>query len=134
METPLTRGPGGRILTNCNVWSPDGQWIAYDTRSDAAGEKFDGTRIEMVRADTGEIRTLYESKHGANCGVVTWHPKEMKVAFILGPEHPTAEWSYGPSRRQNVIVEVDRPGSAVNLDARDLTPPFTPGALRGGSH
>jgi hypothetical protein len=23
---------------------------------------------------------------------------------------------------------------AINLDARDLTPPFTPGALRGGSH
>src|SRR5439155_22727947 len=74
------------------------------------------------------------ARNGANCGVVTWHPKEMKVAFILGPENPTAEWSYGPNRRQGVIVEVDRPGLAVNLDARDLTPPFTPGALRGGSH
>jgi Tol biopolymer transport system component len=134
MERILTHGPGGRILTNCNVWSPDAQWIAYDTRSDAAGDRFDGRRIEIVHVDTGEICTLFESKHGAHCGVVSWHPKEMKVAFILGPEHPTAEWSYGPSRRRGVIVALDGPGVAINLDARDLSPPFTPGALHGGSH
>jgi hypothetical protein len=33
-----------------------------------------------------------------------------------------------------VIVDVQRSGIASHLDARDLTPPFTPGALRGGSH
>ena len=95
---------------------------------------FDGTRIEMVNVRTKEVRVLYESQNGANCGVVTWHPTEPKVVFILGPEHPTPDWSYGPSRRQGVVVDVRRPGVAVNLDARDLTPPFTPGALRGGSH
>jgi hypothetical protein len=31
-------------------------------------------------------------------------------------------------------VDVEKPNVAVNLDARDLVPPFTPGALRGGSH
>jgi len=31
-------------------------------------------------------------------------------------------------------VDTAKPGVANNLDARDLTPPFTPGALRGGSH
>lgn len=133
-ESQLTGGPGGRILTNANVWSPDGEWIAYDTRSDPAGDTFDGTRIEMVNVRTKEVRTLYESKNGANCGVVTWHPTEPKVTFILGPEHPTPDWSYGPSRRQGVVVDARRPGVAVNLDARDLTPPYTPGALRGGSH
>ena len=99
----LTSGPGGRILTNCNVWSPCGEWIAFDTRSDAAGSVFDGTRIQAVHARTGEVRTLYESQNGACCGVATWHPHEMKVAFILGPEFPTAEYSYGPSRRQGVV-------------------------------
>ncbi|QEL15291.1 DUF3748 domain-containing protein [Limnoglobus roseus] len=133
-EQQLTTGPGGRILTNVGVWSPDGKWIVYDTRSDAAGETFDGTRIEAVHVETREIRTLYESKHGANCGVATWHPKEPKVVFILGPENPTADWKYGASRRQGVIVDASKPGVAVNLDARDLVPPFTPGALRGGSH
>ena len=133
-ETQLTRGPSGRILTNFGVWSPDGQWLVYDTRSDAEGSVFDGTRIELVHADTGEIRTVYESRRGANCGVATFHPHRNEVVFILGPEDPTPDWEYAPSHRQGVIVSVDRPGVAVNLDARDLTLPGTPGALRGGSH
>lgn len=172
MERQLTSGPGGRILTNCNVWSPCGEWVVFDTRSDPAGGVFDGTRIQAVHFRTGEVRMLYDSINGACCGVVTWHPLEMKVAFILGPEFPTAEWSYGPSRRQGVVADLPsplegeggrRPGvglvlnspplppgslrslvdlplkggggqSARHLDARDLTPPFTPGALRGGTH
>ena len=31
-------------------------------------------------------------------------------------------------------MDVNQPGVKINLDARDITPPFTPGALRGGSH
>ncbi|MGL6095766.1 MAG: DUF3748 domain-containing protein [Fimbriiglobus sp.] len=133
-ETQITAGPGGCVLTNCHVWSPDGRWVVYDTRSDAAGDVFDGTRIEAVNADTREIRVLYESRNGANCGVATWHPTEPRVAFILGPEHPSAEWTYGPTRRRGAIVDASEPGVAANLDARNLMSPFTPGALRGGSH
>ena len=133
-EIRLPGGPGGRQLTNCNVWSSDGFWIAYDTRSGPDGSVFDGTRIEAVHADTGEIRILYESRNGAGCGAATWHPAEPKVAFIHGPEHPTPDWTYGFARRQGVVVDARRPGVARPLDARDVVPPFTPGALRGGSH
>ena len=35
---------------------------------------------------------------------------------------------------QGVVVRAARPGVIERLDARDLVPPFTPGALRGGSH
>jgi len=133
-EKQLTQGPGGRILTNCSVWSPDGQWLVYDTRSDAEGAVFDGTRVEIIHADTGQIKTMYESRRGACCGVATFHPLKDEIVFILGPEDPTPDWAYSPSHRQGVIVLVDSPGEAVNLDARDLTPPGTPGALRGGSH
>lgn len=135
-ERQLTTGDGsdgGRILTNVNVWSPDGLWILYDTRSDASGEKFDGTRIEAIHVETREVRVLYESRNGACCGVATWHPFEQRIIFIHGPEHPTADWSYGPSRRHGVIVEFGKP-TAIPFDGRDLVPPFTPGALRGGSH
>ena len=31
-------------------------------------------------------------------------------------------------------MDTGRPGVARNLDARDIVAPFTPGALRGGSH
>ncbi len=133
-EQQVTRGPGGRILTNTGVWSPDSEWIVYDTRNDAAGDVFDGTRIEMVNVRTGEVRVLYESKNGAHCGVATVHPRVMKVAFILGPENPTPDWQYNAWHRQGVTVECAHPGKAFDLDARDLVPPFTSGALRGGSH
>jgi hypothetical protein len=88
----------------------------------------------MVNVDTGEVRELYRARHGAHCGVASFHPREMKVAFILGPEHPTPDWQYSPCHRQGIVVDATRPGVATNLDARGLTPPFTPGALRGGSH
>ena len=141
VEKQITHGPGGRILTNTGVWSPDSEWIVYDTRSDAAGDLFDGNTIEMVNIRTGEVRELYRSRNGAHCGVATFHPHEWKAVFILGPENPTADWQYGAWHRRGVIVPAEvRSGSVTgssalrHLDARDLTPPFTPGALRGGSH
>jgi hypothetical protein len=133
-ERQITRGADNCILTNIGVWSPDGNWIVFDARSDPAGERFDGQRILIVNVHTGEVRELFRSKNGACCGVATFHPLENRVFFILGPEHPTPDWSYNAYHRQGVIVDVASPGQKRNLDARDVVPPFTPGALRGGSH
>ncbi len=103
-------------------------------RSDAEGAIFDGQHIEMVSVKTGEVRRLYTAQNGAKCGVPTFHPRRFEVAFILGPENPTPDWQYGAAHRQGVRVETAHPNRAINLDARDLTAPLTPGALRGGSH
>jgi hypothetical protein len=130
----ITASPHGHVLTNHGVWSPDSRWICYDVRSVPDGSIFDGTRIERVEVNTGRVELLYESRHGACCGVVTASPVDDRLAFILGPEAPTPDWVYGAARRQGVVVRTSRPGVAENLDARDLTPPYTPGALRGGSH
>src|SRR6185503_9726981 len=96
----------------------------------------------MVNVRTGEVREVYRSQNGAHCGVVTFHPRENKVVFILGPENPTSDWQYGMYHRQGVIVTAHTARQPtprnftklVNLDARDITSPFTAGALRGGSH
>lgn len=133
-ERQVTCAAHGHMLTNAGVWSPDSRWIVYDTRSTPDGSVFDGTRIERVEVDSGRIELLYESQHGACCGVVTASPVDDRVVFILGPAHPTADWQYGPARRQGVVVRVSHPGTIEPLDARDLVPPFTAGALRGGSH
>ena len=133
-EIQLTDRAGGHILTNIGVWSPDGEWIVYDTRSDLAGATFDGETIEMVHVRTREVRELYRARNGAHCGVATFSPASDRVAFILGPEHPTTDWQYGPSHRQGVVVDLAKPGHAVPLDARDVVPPYTSGALRGGTH
>lgn len=133
-EHILTSQPCGHLLTNTGVWSPDGEWIVYDVRSDAVGELFDGRHIEIVHTRTREIHRLYSSRNGAHCGVATFDPIHPRTVFILGPERPAPDWSYSPWHRQGVLVDLTHPGNAVQLDARDLTPPFTPGALRGGSH
>jgi hypothetical protein len=133
-EQQVTTQPRGHVLTNINVWSPDSKWIIYDTRSDPAGEKFDASTIEMVNVETLEVREIYHSQNGAHCGVATFSPTKNCAAFILGPEHPTSDWQYSAWHRQGVLVDVDKPNVAIPLDARDITPPFTPGALRGGSH
>ena len=132
VEKQLTFDPRNCILTNINVWSPDGAWIVYDVRPDAEGSVFEGKRIEAVNQQ-GKIKTLFESGNGAHCGVATWNPREARVVFILGPENPTPDWQYGAAHRQGVVVNAKRPGQKSNLDARDLTA-STPGALRGGSH
>jgi len=131
-EQPVTQDPHGHMLTNNSVWSPDSQWLVYDTRK--RSDIFDGTRIEAVNVRTGEVRCLYEARNGAVCGVVTYHPTDDKVIFILGPEKPSPDWSYGFSRRRGVIVDTSKPNEARPLDAENYAPPFAPGALRGGSH
>ncbi len=133
-ERQITFAAHGHILTNVNVWSADSEWIVYDVRSDADGGNFDGNRIERVNVRTGVVEVLYASRDNVCCGVVTASPTDNRVVFIHGPEHPTPDWSYNFCHRRGVIVHMDGSGTATNVDACDLTPPFTAGALRGGSH
>jgi hypothetical protein len=100
----LTSQPHGHMLTNMGVWSPDSRWIVYDTRSVADGSCFDGSRNERVEVATGRIEVLYESQRGACCGVVTASQVDDGVVFILRPDDPTADWSYGPARRPRRIA------------------------------
>src|SRR4051794_25500217 len=134
MEEQITNQACGHILTNVNVWSPDSDWIVFDTRSDPFGDQFDGRMIEVVNVETREVRQVYQSQHGAHCGVATFSPAANKVVFILGPENPVGDWGYSAWNRQGAVVDMAYGNRAALLDARDLTPPFTRGALRGGSH
>ena len=74
---------------------------------------------------------IYRATLGAHVGVVTVHPQTEKYVFIHGPENPDATWQYDFHHRRGVIAEQ---GEVTNLDAMDITSPYTPGALRGGSH
>ncbi len=133
-ERRITTADHGHLLTNVGVWSPDGTRIVHDVRSDAAGTIFDGDRIMTVDVRDGTVETLYRSCRGACCGVVTWHPSADRIVFIHGPEDPTPAWSYGASRRCGVVLELKPGAEPETLDACELTEPFVPGALRGGSH
>lgn len=133
-ERQVTNSSYGHLLTNYGAWTADGQWIVYDVRSDPAGSLFDGQRIERVHVVTGKTEVLFTSSDGACCGVVTASPVDDRVVFIHGPENPTSDWSYAACHRRGVVVRASDPDVGLNLDARDLVAPFTPGALRGGTH
>jgi len=133
-ERQVTSAGYNHILTNAGVWSHDGAWIYYDVRSDPAGSEFDGRRIERVRFDAGQVEIVYESGKGACCGVVTASPVDDRIIFIHAPENPTSDWTYAAWHRRGVVAYPGSGKPPVSLDARDLSAPYTPGALRGGTH
>ncbi|MFH8136181.1 DUF3748 domain-containing protein [Pantoea osteomyelitidis] len=129
-EKQLTFADRHHQLTNINVWTADSQWLAFDVRP--SGASFTGLTIERINVATGALEVLYQARDGAHVGVVTVSPDlPPRYVCIHGPEHPDARWHYDFHHRRGVIIQN---GVAENLDACDITPPFTPGALRGGSH
>ncbi len=130
-EFQMTDAQRDHVLTNVNIWSPDSRRIVFDVRT---SEEFNGTTIEEVEIASRRVRTIFAAGDAAHCGVATYSPIGPWVAFILGPGHPSADWHYSASRRRGALVDIRRPGRCVPLDAMNYAPPFTPGALRGGSH
>ncbi len=118
-------------------FSPNDKWLVYDTRIEGGG--IGGCRtIEKVNVETGKIVTLYETQNatefGPGVGGASYSHCENKTIFIHGllncnEKHPYQQW-----RRTGVIIDDAYPGEPIFMDARDVTPPFTAGALRGGTH
>lgn len=129
-EKQLTFDSRSHQLTNINVWTADSQWLVYDVRP--SGASFTGLTIERVNVNNRVTEVLYQAKDGAHVGVVTASPDlPARYVCIHGPEHPDDNWQYDFHHRRGVII---KNGTAETLDACDITPPFTPGALRGGTH
>ena len=136
-EVQLTVDAKGHFLHTTQQFSPDDQWIVYDTRNE--GSHIGRTCcIEMVNTASGEVRQLYQTEgqaeYGPGVGSATFNPEAQEVLFIHGLQNCDSLRPYGFSRRTGVMIRTDAPQQPVFLDARDVTPPFTPGALRGGTH
>ena len=123
-------------LDNNDNFSPDDLWLCYDTRTD--GGIGECSTIEAINLKTGEEKTLYKTQnathYGPGVGAVSFSPIENKVVFIHGllnceKNNPYAQW-----RRTGVLVDFEKPNVPIFMDARDVTDPYTPGALRGGTH
>lgn len=125
----VTFAPRNHQLTNTRTWTPDSQWLVFDVRP--SGASFTGETIERVNVNSGTVETVYHATQGARVGVVTVHPTQERYVFIHGPEQPDAQWQYDFHHRRGVVAFQ---GAVENLDAMDITAPYTPGALRGGSH
>ena len=137
IETQLTNDSYGHLLNSTQVFSPDDEWIVYDTRNDDGGIGVTGS-IEMVNVKTGKVQALYRTEHqteyGPGVGAATFSPVDPTVLFIHGIRNADKERPYGFTRRTGVAIRTDHPFKPIFMDARNIVPPFTPGALRGGSH
>ncbi len=124
-------------LDNRYNFSPDDQWLVYDTRTNEGGIG-NCRSIEKINVTTGEIVVLYKTRnatqYGPGVGAASYSHRENKVIFIHGLMNCNADRPYQQWRRTGVIIDEKQPGMPIFMDARDITPPFTPGALRGGSH
>ncbi|GAA4469195.1 DUF3748 domain-containing protein [Nibrella saemangeumensis] len=136
-EHQITKGAKGHTIHNTQVFSPDDQWVVYDTRNHDTHLARTGF-VEKVNIRTGEVVTLYsapdQADYGPGVGAATYNPAGFQVLFIHGLRNSTAERPYGMTRRTGVMVDDRQPFKPHFLDARDIDPPFTPGALRGGTH
>lgn len=124
------------VLDNNDNFSPDDKWLVYDVRTEAGIGAC--PRIEKVNIETGEKVLLYELKHnksyGPGVGAVSYSHTENKVVFIHGLLNITEGNQYQQWRRTGVIIDDANPGVPIFMDSRDISSPFTPGALRGGTH
>tara|TARA_R110002050_G_scaffold65084_3_gene141240 strand:- start:5618 stop:7012 length:1395 start_codon:yes stop_codon:yes gene_type:complete len=124
-------------LDNNDNFSPDDEWLVYDTRTETGGIGANG-KIEKVHVKTGDKVVLYELQqnkaYGPGVGAVSYSHTNNEVVFIHGLLNCTPDKPYEQWRRTGVIIRDDRPGQPIFMDARDISFPFTVGALRGGTH
>lgn len=138
MEKQITNDTSyNHDLDNNDNFSPDNQWLVYDTRTDEGGIAI-SSKIEKVNIKTGEKKTLYELPNnqvwGPGVGAVSYSPVENAVVFIHGLLSVTQQNPYQQWRRTGVIIDENKPNEPIFMDARDVTAPYTVGALRGGTH
>jgi len=135
MPRQLTHDARNHVLDNNDNFSSDDRWIAYDERTDGIAEC---ATIGRVNTETGAIETLHRESPahpwGPGVGATYYNPVEECVAFIRGLTSASAERPYEMWRRTGVCARAGAPSVIWFLDARDVIPPFTPGALRGGTH
>ncbi len=136
-ERQLTFAPQNHNLDNNDNFSPDNQWLAFDPREDDTAIAGNAV-IARVSVATGKVQELYREPRaqpwGPGVGAANVNPVDGSVAFIRGLNNATAERPYAMWRRVGAYVKADSPGTLSFLDARDVIAPFTPGALRGGTH
>ena len=140
-ETQLTFDTDRNHQLDNNLnWSPDCRWVAYDTRAFSGGI---GNTLTLEKVDilSQEIVTIYTAPNpnptngfGPGTAAVSYFPTGDTVIAIRGIDGV----QYGKTARCGAMVSptdgaVDSYDFVVS-DARDVTEPFTPGALRGGTH
>lgn len=133
----LTTAEKNHELDHNQNFSPDDQWIVYDTRPVPSGIA-KNQHIEKVNVKNGQTKIVYQVKaanpFGPGVGAVSYHPQQNQIIFIQGLPNTDSLKPYAGHRRLGRIVDESRGNDAYWMDSRDVTLPYTAGALRGGTH
>jgi hypothetical protein len=138
-EKQLTWGLQGHFLNHRQAFSADDAWLAFDGRTDDPKMGENGL-IGVVNVQSGEVKELYrvpgQQSYGPGSGAVSFSPTRKEVVFIRGLLSASESQPYHFTRRSAIGLNLENIDAPIetHLDARDVTPLYTPGALRGGSH
>lgn len=133
----LTSTSLGHTIHHNHVFSKDDAWIVFDGRNDDTkiGET---AEIGIVHVESGEERIIYRthnpSIYGPGVGAASFAPKQDRVVFIKGLDNADKQSPYAMSRRTGYAIDIVRPMLGIEMDARDMEAPYSPGSLRGGTH
>jgi WD40 repeat protein len=144
-EHQITFSAKTHALDNNDNFSPDGNYLCYDTRGTVYNTDLANTKsIEKVEINSGIETILWNppsvSGEQAAPGVaaVSWHPSEDKVIFIHGPflDEVKSRGYYDKPNRTAMEVSADGKQKLTKVDMRDVITkrPTTPGTHRGGTH
>lgn len=133
----LTNSPYGHTIHHNRVFSKADQWIVYDGRNEDDKIK-ENSMIGVVNVLNKEEKIVYRVKNptafGPGVGAASFAPRNDRIIFIHGPENASNGNPYSLNRRTGVAIDLDSPFIPIHMDARDITLPFIPGSLRGGTH
>lgn len=137
-ERQITYGSNfDHVLDNNDNFSPDDRFLVFDTRD---GEKIPQARlIAKVDIATKQIVPLYRAPDPGLLGpgviAASYSPIYDEVIAIHGPVNIIGPQNgYEKYRRLGIIISADGHQQVRMADARNIYPPFTIGALRGGTH
>lgn len=138
-EKQLTFEEAGHFLNQRQVFSPNDEWVVFDGRNDDSKIGENGN-VGLLNLESGEIIGVYsnsnQSHFGPGAGAVSYHPLKEEVIFIRGLLNANQGSPYHITRRSAIgldLTDKQNPNS-FHADARDVSAPFTTGALRGGTH
>lgn len=137
-ERQLTKGTEYNFaLDNNDNFSPDDRFLVFAAGGPAG--LADARLAGKVEIATGKITPLYRPENANQFGpgvmAAGFAHNRNEVIFIHGPLHPSGpDNRYEKHCRLGAIASGDGSGTIKFSDARNVVPPFTVGALRGGTH
>lgn len=138
-ERQLTFEEAGHFLNQRQVFSPNDKWLVFDGRNDDSKIGENGN-VGLLNLESGKIIGVYsnsnQSQFGPGAGAVSYHPLKEEVVFIRGLLDANQGSPYHITRRSAIGLDLTdkRSPKSFHADGRDVSAPFTAGALRGGTH